>query len=122
MVFFVHGPRASALLVVTTTRTRNRFTPLVWWYCQDAPRRSENKTLNLSEAMGTGLNPRPCNAAGGAVGYPSGQRGQTVNLLAYAFAGSNPAPTTTSKPLTKQCVDKPLQEFYGGRIILHGDS
>src|SRR5437667_12577123 len=29
------------------------------------------------------------------VGYPSGQRGQTVNLLAYAFAGSNPAPTTT---------------------------
>ena len=31
----------------------------------------------------------------GVVGYPSGQRGQTVNLLAYAFAGSNPAPTTT---------------------------
>ncbi len=23
--------------------------------------------------------------------YPSGQRGQTVNLLAYAFVGSNPA-------------------------------
>ena len=23
--------------------------------------------------------------------YPSGQRGQTVNLMAYAFAGSNPA-------------------------------
>jgi hypothetical protein len=22
--------------------------------------------------------------------YPSGQRGQTVNLLAYAFGGSNP--------------------------------
>src|SRR2546421_7533347 len=36
MVFFVHGPPVSALLVVTTTRTRNRFTPLVWWYCQDA--------------------------------------------------------------------------------------
>ncbi len=30
------------------------------------------------------------------VGYPSGQRGQTVNLLAYAFSGSNPEPTTTS--------------------------
>ena len=29
------------------------------------------------------------------VGYPSGQRGQTVNLLAYAFSGSNPEPTTT---------------------------
>jgi hypothetical protein len=28
------------------------------------------------------------------VGYPSGQRGQTVNLLAYAFDGSNPSPTT----------------------------
>src|SRR5262249_23617865 len=30
------------------------------------------------------------------VGYPSGQRGQTVNLLAYAFDGSNPSPTTIS--------------------------
>jgi len=30
------------------------------------------------------------------VGYPSGQRGQTVNLLAYAFTGSNPVPTTTA--------------------------
>ena len=28
------------------------------------------------------------------VGYSSGQRGQTVNLLAYAFQGSNPCPTT----------------------------
>src|ERR1035437_781725 len=28
------------------------------------------------------------------VGYSSGQRGQTVNLLAYAFDGSNPSPTT----------------------------
>ena len=29
--------------------------------------------------------------------YPSGQRGQTVNLLAYAFGGSNPPlPTTTT--------------------------
>jgi hypothetical protein len=33
------------------------------------------------------------------VGYPSGQRGQTVNLLAYAFDGSNPSPTTTLFPL-----------------------
>lgn len=31
---------------------------------------------------------------GSVVGYPSGQRGQTVNLLAYAFTGSNPVPTT----------------------------
>jgi hypothetical protein len=28
------------------------------------------------------------------VGYSSGQRGQTVNLLAYASEGSNPSPTT----------------------------
>ena len=28
------------------------------------------------------------------VGYRSGQPGQTVNLLAYAFLGSNPSPTT----------------------------
>ena len=27
-------------------------------------------------------------------GYPSGQRGQTVNLLAHAFVGSNPTPST----------------------------
>ena len=32
--------------------------------------------------------------------YPSGQRGQTVNLLAYAFGGSNPPlPTTVSSPV-----------------------
>ena len=29
----------------------------------------------------------------GRVGYPSGQREQTVNLPAYAFEGSNPSPT-----------------------------
>ena len=29
-------------------------------------------------------------------GFPSGQRGQTVNLLAYAFEGSNPSPSTTT--------------------------
>ena len=29
------------------------------------------------------------------VGYSSGQRGQTVNLLAYAYEGSNPSPTTS---------------------------
>jgi hypothetical protein len=29
-------------------------------------------------------------------GYPSGQRGRTVNPLAFAFVGSNPTPSTTS--------------------------
>ena len=28
-------------------------------------------------------------------GFPSGQRGQTVNLLAYAFEGSSPSLATT---------------------------
>ena len=32
--------------------------------------------------------------------YPSGQRGQTVNLLANAFGGSNPPLPTTSGDLT----------------------
>ena len=38
----------------------------------------------------------------GLIGYPSGQRGQTVNLLAYAFDGSNPSPTTTFITAAKQ--------------------
>src|SRR5689334_1148037 len=52
------------------------------------------QTLNLSGRGSFGLNPRSCTPNRQVVGYPSGQRGQTVNLLAYAFAGSNPAPTT----------------------------
>src|SRR5208283_4693023 len=39
-----------------------------------------------------------CLITGRLVGYSSGQRGQTVNLLAYAYEGSNPSPTTTPKP------------------------
>ena len=31
------------------------------------------------------------------VGYPSGQREQTVNLPAYAFEGSNPSPTMVAR-------------------------
>ena len=30
-------------------------------------------------------------------GYQSGQMGQTVNLLAYAYGGSNPSPPTQIK-------------------------
>ena len=30
-------------------------------------------------------------------GYPSGQRGQTVNLLALSFVGSNPTPSTVGE-------------------------
>ena len=37
-------------------------------------------------------------------GYRSGQTGQTVNLLAYAFQGSNPCPPTTQEALAKASV------------------
>ena len=43
----------------------------------DSPRRARDNARSLLE------------------GYPSGQRGQTVNLLAYAFGGSNPPPSTS---------------------------
>ncbi len=44
--------------------------------------------------------------------YPSGQRGQTVNLLAYAYAGSNPALPTIFimkglPVVTRHTVDTP---------------
>ena len=32
------------------------------------------------------------------MGYPSGQREQTVNLPAHAFEGSNPSPTMRGMP------------------------
>ena len=34
-------------------------------------------------------------------GYQSGQMGQTVNLLAYAFGGSNPSPPTKKDAFRK---------------------
>ena len=33
-------------------------------------------------------------------GYQSGQMGQTVNLMAYAFTGSNPVPPTSNERMT----------------------
>ena len=38
-------------------------------------------------------------------GYQSGQLGQTVNLLAYAFRGSNPFPPTISVAEVAQLVE-----------------
>ena len=37
--------------------------------------------------------------------YPSGQRGQTVNLLVYAFGGSNPPLPTTSMGVMGTAVE-----------------
>jgi hypothetical protein len=38
--------------------------------------------------------------------YPSGQRGQTVNLLAYAFGGSNPPLPTTDTGGNSSAVER----------------
>jgi hypothetical protein len=37
-------------------------------------------------------------------GFPSGQRGQTVNLLSDDFGGPNPPPPTKSKGYVKNAV------------------
>lgn len=37
-------------------------------------------------------------------GYQSGQLGQTVNLLAHAFVGSNPAPPTIVQGMRSFCA------------------
>src|SRR5262245_15485758 len=43
--------------------------------------------------------------------YPSGQRGQTVNLLAYAFGGSNPPlPTIVASALRPDQTEGGLRE------------
>ncbi len=43
--------------------------------------------------------------------YPSGQRGQTVNLLAYAFGGSNPPlPTVSASALRSEQTEGGLRE------------
>ena len=52
----------------------------------------------LTGAIAFGLMRVRILAGSTVVGYPSGQRGQTVNLLAYAFTGSNPVPTTIFCP------------------------
>src|SRR5574337_773275 len=44
--------------------------------------------------------------------YPSGQRGQTVNLLAHAFGGSNPPLPTTSE--FRACGDSGVGVSAGG--------
>gem|GEM_PF-3672486 len=48
-------------------------------------------------------------------GYPSGQRGQTVNLLAYAFGGSNPPPSTMGD---QQAGIEDLELGYGREISM----
>ena len=49
--------------------------------------------------------------------YQSGQMGQTVNLLAYAFGGSNPS-LPTQKRTSKRC---PFFVFISQGLILPGN-
>ena len=52
--------------------------------------------------------------------YPSGQRGQTVNLLAYAFGGSNPPlPTTVAGAAWSAWTEGGLSE---ARVAKGGNS
>jgi hypothetical protein len=46
--------------------------------------------------------------------YPSGQRGQTVNLLAYAFGGSNPPLPTTIPGLRTTTIFETGAHSKGG--------
>ena len=43
-------------------------------------------------------------AGNGKGEYPSGQRGQTVNLLTYVFGGSNPSSPISSTPTARREV------------------
>ena len=47
--------------------------------------------------------------------YQSGQMGQTVNLLAYAFGGSNPSLPTNLIYCGSSSVDRALAFQAGGR-------
>jgi hypothetical protein len=54
--------------------------------------------------------------------YPSGQRGQTVNLLANAFGGSNPplATIVEPSPVGAQVLRTTCVERWGGLPADHG--
>jgi hypothetical protein len=79
-----------------------------------------DKESELTSAARFGLICDPHYSAGlRLVGYPSGQRGQTVNLLAYAFTGSNPVPTTTFNPLHLQALRAFEVNYFNQVIIAH---
>src|SRR5215475_8940785 len=55
--------------------------------------------------------------------YPSGQRGQTVNLLAYAFGGSNPPlPTTFDAGAVKNCGNSSAVERQPSKLGVAGSN
>ena len=53
--------------------------------------------------------------------YQSGQMGQTVNLLAYAFGGSNPSlPTTKKRNRASFFISTPQNSPYLGTADISG--
>jgi hypothetical protein len=55
--------------------------------------------------------------------YPSGQRGQTVNLLAYAFGGSNPPlPTTFDMTMLDGCGNSSAVERQPSKLGVAGSN
>ena len=53
--------------------------------------------------------------------FPSGQRGQTVNLLAFAFEGSNPSLPTTFTFITRSPEERVFYCFRGcGFVMFNG--
>lgn len=90
------GPRKQPEFVLTPCQSRALHTTVVF----PAPLISlfQRGTIRNSSVCGkTHVDAEPpfCHTdALLSVGYRSGQPGQTVNLLAYAFLGSNPSPTT----------------------------
>ena len=80
LVLFVHGPRVSALFV---NRTRNRFTPLVWWYCQDAPDGTLLLFNTLRWWVADGVEP----LGGRILNVPSGSGGRTSSQCGAELAG-----------------------------------
>ena len=45
--------------------------------------------------------------------FQSGQMGQTVNLLAFAFGGSNPSVPTRRQALKTRCYSSVVEHFLG---------
>src|SRR6266404_6444963 len=73
--------------------------------------------MQVEDEKGVGRRSRPSlqlpSLNRNVVGYPSGQRGQTVNLLAHAFDGSNPSPTTISAESEGTSAESPQRRgFY----------
>ncbi len=52
--------------------------------------------------------------------FPSGQRGQTVNLLLFSYDGSNPsAPTTGEPPKPVRVSQNVKRELFISLVVVH---